>query len=244
VRIDHVIWATADLTSTAARLAREHGLRDAGGGRHVGIGTHNRVFPLGGGYLEVLAVADADEAARSPIGRTIAAAPEGLFGWAVAAADVEAQAARLGLEVTTIERDGLTARLAGVTESMAEPWLPFFIERDPGIADPGASGDAGGIAWIELTGDVDRLGEWLGGGGEELAAALRGGRRAGPARRRPGLRRRHPVTIASSSSTIPGAATSSPAPVPGRASRWRVARPAALHSISPAAQSQALRPYS
>ena len=163
MRIDHVIWATADLTTTADRLARAHGLRDAGGGRHVGIGTHNRVFPLFGGYLEVLAVADPDEAARSPIGRTIAAAPEGLFGWAVAAADVEAHAARLGLEVTTIERDGLTARLAGVTESMAEPSLPFFIERDAGIADPGAGGDAGGIAWLELAGDAERLDAWLDG---------------------------------------------------------------------------------
>jgi hypothetical protein len=142
VRIDHVIWVTADLTGTADRLARTHGLRGAGGGRHVGLGTHNRVFPLGGGYLEVLAVADPEEAARSPLGRTIAAAPEGLFGWAVATEDVETDAARLGLEVTTIERDGLTARLAGVTEAMAEPWLPFFIERDAGIADPGAEGDA------------------------------------------------------------------------------------------------------
>ena len=35
MRIDHVIWKAA----------------------HVGIGTHNRVFPLDGGYLEVLAVA-------------------------------------------------------------------------------------------------------------------------------------------------------------------------------------------
>ena len=53
--------------------------------------------------------------------------------------------------MTSIERDGLTARLTGVAQAMAEPWLPFFIQRDPGIADPGASGDAGGIAWIELT---------------------------------------------------------------------------------------------
>jgi hypothetical protein len=163
VRIDHVIWVTTDLAGAADRLAKAHGLRGAGGGRHVGLGTHNRVFPLGGGYLEVLAVADPEEAGRSPLGRTIAAAPEGLFGWAVATEDVEADAARLGLEVTTIERDGLTARLAGVTEAMAEPWLPFFIERDPGIADPGAGGDAGGIAWLELAGDAERLDAWLDG---------------------------------------------------------------------------------
>jgi Glyoxalase-like domain len=161
-RIDHVIWVTDDLDTAADRFVREYGLRDGGGGRHVGIGTHNRVFPLGGGYLEVLAVADAQEAAASVIGRAVAAAPEGLFGWAVAVPDVPAQAERLGLEVTTIERDALTARLAGVAQAMAEPWLPFFIQRDPGIADPGAGGDAGAIAWIELSGDPDRLHAWLG----------------------------------------------------------------------------------
>jgi hypothetical protein len=56
--------------------------------------------------------------------------------------------------------------LAAVAQAMAEPWLPFFIQRDPGIANPGASGDAGGIAWIELAGDAERLRTWL--GGEEL----------------------------------------------------------------------------
>jgi glyoxalase-like protein len=171
VRIDHVIWATRDLTAAAERLARDLGLRGAGGGRHVGIGTHNRVFPLGGGYLEVLAVADPEEAARSPLGRAIAAAPEGLFGWAAAVEDVEAHAARLGLAVTTIEREGLTARLVGVAEAMAEPWLPFFIERDPGIANPGAAGEAGGIAWLELAGDAERLTAWLGGAGLPLRLA-------------------------------------------------------------------------
>ena len=78
-----------------------------------------------------------------------------------------AEAQRLGLEVTSIERGGLTARLTGVAQAMAEPWLPFFIQRDPGIADPGASGDAGAIAWIELAADPERLHAWLG-GGEEL----------------------------------------------------------------------------
>jgi hypothetical protein len=107
---------------------------------------------LGGGYLEVLAVADPEEAAASLIGRTVAAAPDGLFGWAVAVPDVPGHAERLGLEVTSIERDGLTARLAGVAEAMAEPWLPFFIQRDAGL---------------EEAGDADRLRAWLG-GGEEL----------------------------------------------------------------------------
>jgi glyoxalase-like protein len=163
VHIDHVIWKAEDLGRTAARMAAEFGLTDDGGGRHVGIGTHNRVFPLGGGYLEVLAVADPEEAARSPLGQAIVAAPEGLFGWAVAVDDVDAQASRLSVEVMTIAREDLTARLAGVAEAMADRSLPFFIQRDAGIVDPGASGDAGGIAWLELAADAERLSAWLAG---------------------------------------------------------------------------------
>jgi Glyoxalase-like domain len=163
MHIDHVIWKAEDLDRSAARIAAEYGLADDGGGRHVGIGTHNRVFPLGGGYLEVLAVADPEEAMRSPLGQAIVQAPEGLFGWAVAVEDIVAEAERLALEVTTIAREDLTARLAGVAQAVAEPWLPFFIQRDPGIADPGASGDGGGIAWLELAGDPDRLLAWLDG---------------------------------------------------------------------------------
>jgi hypothetical protein len=58
MRIDHVILATPDLDATATRLAAEHGLEAVGGGRHEGMGTHNLIVPLGGGYLELLAVAD------------------------------------------------------------------------------------------------------------------------------------------------------------------------------------------
>jgi Glyoxalase-like domain len=120
VRIDHVIWKAADLDR---------------GGRRVGLGTHNRVFPLGGGYLEVLAVADPQEAARSPLGRTIVDAPEGLFGWAVAVDDVDAHADRLSLEVTTIAREDLTACLADAER--LESWLggadlPLRLADDDG----------------------------------------------------------------------------------------------------------------
>jgi Glyoxalase-like domain len=163
MHIDHVIWKADDLDAATARIATEHGLSDDGGGRHVGIGTHNRVIPLGGGYLEVLAVADPEEAARSLLGQAIVAAPEGLFGWAVAVDDVDAEATRLSLEVTTIAREDLTARLAGIAEAMADRSLPFFIQRDAGIADPGIRGDAGGIARLDLSADAQRMSVWLGG---------------------------------------------------------------------------------
>jgi Glyoxalase-like domain len=167
VRIDHVIFAAADLDAAAALIEAEHGLRAAGGGRHDGMGTHNRIVPLGRGYLELLAIAVPEEAAGSELGRAVTArierTGEGPMGWAVAVDDVESVARLLRLPVTTISRHGLTARLTGVAEAMAEPYLPFFIERDPGIPDPGAAGDAGGIEWIEVTGDVRKLADWLGG---------------------------------------------------------------------------------
>ena len=167
MRIDHVIYAAADLAEATGRLEALLELPAVGGGRHDGLGTHNRIIPLGGGFLEVLAVADPDEAAGSPLGSAlqarIASIGEGLMGWAVAVDDVEALARANGLELTTIGRQGMTARLTGVAEAMAEPMLPFFIERDPGIPDPGAVGDGEGISWVEVGGDAERLRAWLGG---------------------------------------------------------------------------------
>jgi Glyoxalase-like domain len=42
VRIDHVIYATADLEVAAARLEGELGLPALVGGRHEGLGTHTK----------------------------------------------------------------------------------------------------------------------------------------------------------------------------------------------------------
>ena len=173
MQIDHVIWATADLDAAAERLERSHGLRAEGGGRHDGMGTHNRIVALGGGYLEVLAVADPEEAAGSTLGRAVssrlASVGEGLMGWAVSVPDVTAVAARLGTELVEITRQGFVGRLTGAAEAMAEPCLPFFIERGRDVADHGN----GGITWVEVAGDAARLDAWL--GGAELPVRVRPG---------------------------------------------------------------------
>src|SRR4051794_41414132 len=100
MRIDHVICATADLDAAAARVEAQLGVAAVAGGRHEGMGTHNRIVPLGGGYLELLAVADPDEAAGSPLGsallRRIETVGEGLLGYAVAGGDGDAPAPRGG----------------------------------------------------------------------------------------------------------------------------------------------------
>ena len=168
MRIDHAIYATSDLDAAAALVSASLGLTVLPGGRHEGIGTENRIVPLGGGYLELLAVADAAEAAASDFGRAVlerlARDGDGLLGWVVAVDDVAAVAARLGTTITTIRRAGLSARITGMAESAREPFLPFFISRDPGVADPGAGADAGagGLSWIEVSGDAARLEHWLG----------------------------------------------------------------------------------
>ena len=165
MRIDHVIYATRDLDAATARIESELDLHVGAGGRHAGRGTQNRIVPLGGGYLELLAVADPEEAATSDFGRglleRLAAAGDGLLGWVVAVDDVAPVAQRLGTEITTIRRQGLSARLTGLSEAMRDPHLPFFISRDAGIPDPGGAG-AGGISWIELSGDAEQLERWLG----------------------------------------------------------------------------------
>jgi glyoxalase-like protein len=68
VRIDHVIYGTADLAAAAARIEAQLGLTAVAGGRHDRVGIHNRIVPLGdGSFLELLAVADPEEAARSAL---------------------------------------------------------------------------------------------------------------------------------------------------------------------------------
>jgi hypothetical protein len=177
MQIDHVIWATADLDAAAERLERTYGLLAGGGGRHDGMGTHNRIVPLGRGYLELLAIADAGEAAGSALGRAVterlAGVGEGLMGWAVSTEDVTAVAARLGTGLVEIRRQGFAGRLTGVAEAMAEPCLPFFIERGADVPAPGAGEEAGGLRWVEVAGDAARLDAWL--GGEQLHVRVQPG---------------------------------------------------------------------
>jgi hypothetical protein len=92
VRIDHVIHGTADLDVAAARVKADLGLTAVAGGRHDGLGTHNRIVPLGdGSFLELLAIADPQEARGSELGAALLAGiarGDGLLGWAVAVDDL------------------------------------------------------------------------------------------------------------------------------------------------------------
>ena len=88
------------------------------------------------------------------------------MGWAVVVDDVEdGRLAPRHRGERAVTRDGFSARLTGVAEALAEPALPFFVERGAGTPDPGEAGDAGGLSWVEVAGDAERVREWLGGVG-------------------------------------------------------------------------------
>lgn len=169
VELDHVLFTVPDLDEAAAWLERRYGLGSVAGGRHPGWGTANRIVPLASAYIELIAVVDETEAAAAPFGHWITSAPPGRpLGWAVRTDDVDAVAARLGLEVhpgSRVTPDGVELRWRGaaVEDSAGDPSLPFFVEWDPQTTHPSASGPADvSIAKIALRGDRERLTTWLG----------------------------------------------------------------------------------
>jgi glyoxalase-like protein len=157
MRVDHVIYGTSELDAASARFEAA-GLRVEPGGAHEGVGTHNRIVPLGADYVELLAILDPEMAGASPLGRLIAgriARGDGWMGWGVGVEDAAAAADRTGASVVEVTRQG-TGRLAGLTEALTEGYLPFFIQHT-------ARAGPGGIDRIEVSGDVRRLEAWLGG---------------------------------------------------------------------------------
>jgi hypothetical protein len=150
------------------------------GGRHAGWGTANRIVPLGDGYVELIGVVDPRESEATAFGRSMlerTARGDGWFMVVVSTDDLDAVAARLGLEVAPGLRrrpDGVEIRWrsAGFEDPRREPWMPFFIQWDvapglhPGRTRAGHGARVEGLSWVEVGGDADRLRDWL--GGEEL----------------------------------------------------------------------------
>lgn len=177
LRLDHVGYAVRDLDDAAVRFREVYGLDSVTGGRHAGLGTANRIVPLGGHYIELIGVVDRAEAEANAFGRSVIDRTTGGDGWLLIVAsseDVEREAARLGLEVQAGARarpDGTEVRwrMAGIDDPGREPWMPFFItwdipdERYPGRQRAGHGVQAQGLAWVEVGGDAERLREWLGG---------------------------------------------------------------------------------
>jgi len=176
LRLSQVIFGVRDLDAAADRL-RALGFDVLDGGVHPGVGTANRVVPLGDEYVELLGVVDPDLAAASDYGRSLMRAVESgdrLVRWSLRTDDIEAVAARLGLVVEARRRtrpDGvlLTWRAAGLSLALADASTPFFMQWDdpaqyPGLMPARHPNGARRVAWLEVApADADRLARWSAG---------------------------------------------------------------------------------
>ena len=89
--IDHLVYAAPELDAAVAEVEERFGVRAAGGGQHVGLGTHNRLLALGPRtYLEIIAPdpEQPEPDVPRPFGVDGVTEP-GLVGWAVACDDID-----------------------------------------------------------------------------------------------------------------------------------------------------------
>jgi len=154
------------------RLWERHGLASLPGGRHAGWGTHNRIVPLGGPYLEIIGVVDENEALHDPMGRWLVAntaTGDPLMGWCCETADIERLSRRLGLALERGGRDRpdgsrLSWRVAGRDAALGA--RPFFIAWDepdmrPGLLSAPHAVELRGISRVEVGCSAEELDGWV-----------------------------------------------------------------------------------
>jgi hypothetical protein len=178
LELGQVILGVRDLDAASRRM-EGLGFTVLDGGVHPGLGTANRIIPLGPQYLELLGVVDPALASAQWYGQALLARiadGDRLVRWSLRTDQIEKIASTLGLvpeRRRRIRTDGrpLTWRAAGLREAAAESWPPFFMQWDDPADFPGAlparhANGAQGVAWLEVaTPDPARL-ERLRAGGD------------------------------------------------------------------------------
>lgn len=142
--LSHVIFGVNDLNAATERF-RAMGFDVLDGGVHPGVGTANRVIPLGDQYLELLGVVEPALARSSEYGRSLLRAiadGDRLVRWSLRTDAIDRVAVRLGLSVEPRKRvrpDGvlLTWRAAGLSLALADSTMPFFMQWDRAEQYPG-----------------------------------------------------------------------------------------------------------
>ncbi|MGO9874681.1 MAG: VOC family protein [Acidimicrobiia bacterium] len=142
--LSQVIVGVRDLHDATNRF-RMLGFDVLDGGVHPGLGTANRVVPLGAQYLELLGVVSPEQARDSEYGRALTRATNDgdcLVRWSLRTDAIDEVATRLGLGVEHRRRvrpDGelLTWRAAGLDLALADGTLPFFMHWDHEEQYPG-----------------------------------------------------------------------------------------------------------
>jgi hypothetical protein len=172
--LSQVIFGVRDLEAATERF-RALGFEVLDGGLHPGVGTANRVIPLGEEYLELLGVVAPEEARASEYGRALLRATERgdrIVRWSLRTDDIEGLASRLDLEIESRRRvrpDGemLTWRAAGLALALADAPTPFFMQWDRAEQYPGRMraehpNGARRVSGLWLTpSDDDRLRAWI-----------------------------------------------------------------------------------
>lgn len=174
VPVGQVILGVRDLDA-ATKHFETLGFSVVDGGIHPGLGTANRVIPLGNAYLELLGIIDHDEAAATVFGQSLLTRitdGDRLVRWSLRTERIEAVCHRLELRAERRKRlrpDGtiLTWQSAGLDLSLRDAWLPFFMqwdhERDfPGILPVVHPVGECALLWLQIsTPDPDRLAAWI-----------------------------------------------------------------------------------
>ncbi len=170
--IDHVIFCARDLDEAEDWFLRRHGLRAVAGGRHAGLGTANRIIPLGDNYIELLTVVDQRAARANPFGMWAIVSIEEKsmlpVGLCMRTDDIGAVGKRLHLKPTPMSRttpDGVELRwLSAGLERTLTRGHPFFMQWDIDMSDhPGRLVEGQGpIEKITISGEAGELRGWLG----------------------------------------------------------------------------------
>jgi Glyoxalase-like domain len=187
LQLSQVIVGVVDLDAATDRF-RSMGFDVLDGGVHPGIGTANRVIPLGTEYLELLGVVSIPQARESRYGRSLLRAIEDgdrLVRWSLRTDAIDEVAARLGMAVERRSRlrpDGetLTWHAAGLDLALDDPTIPFFMQWDRQEQYPGAmrarhENGARRVSSLSLTpSDLDRFRDWTDGADAALCVERRG----------------------------------------------------------------------
>src|SRR6202162_334634 len=152
--VDHVLLPVANLEEGARTLRERFGLHAIAGGRHPRLGTANMIVPLGRQYLELIAVADPQEAAAGRLGKRIPPALDQgrmFLDWALRTRDLDGMRSKLlaagwdlppVAEGSRLRPDGqvLRWRTQDVNTGASRSAVPFVIEWDvPEGLHPGES---------------------------------------------------------------------------------------------------------
>lgn len=138
--VDHIVYGVRDLDTGVAALERRLGVRAAGGGKHVGRGTHNALLGLGGrSYLEIIAP-DPEQGPPEalPFGLDSLVRPR-LAGWAIAVGSLDETVARARAagydpgrvrDMARVRPDGVVLRWRLTADPPASPGflVPFLID--------------------------------------------------------------------------------------------------------------------